>query len=809
MTLNKNRRYQIMTTQRTDPGYSNRKRTNLAALAGWIVVLVCSLLIYDALLFSSLNKEIWNDMQASARVAADNLRLNVATGVRFGKKLESYRGLDRLLAHAGDAAGMPLAALDAKGNVILAHGNFPPSAFQAGKVLATENDFILRDDEDGRTLIVPVDGRDGNIAGYIGARIERAPLDAELFVMVRGQLAAQGVIALVGVSALACLLVWAGRKNMQEEERQGRLSRTVRIAGIAVFLLVMFANGALALHAVSSRYTDSLEQDAKRTGALLTEALNRLLLVGVSFERMDSVDAYLAGIAAVHDGSIALEILNPQGIRVAGSAPEGTSLLPETTDFPLLSGASGASLHKLEESSAGWKLRVSIVRAPWLERLRATALDMLTMVAVSLIFMVELFLLLTRGMELIHKEKNKPAALAGQHVNRSALLRPLVFFMLFAMDMSISFIPLRMAELVPAGSLSRDMLLGLPISAEMGMTGISVLLAGAWIKRQGARPPLMAGLILVGLGYLGSMLSTAPWHFVAARAVVGLGYGLALLTAQASTVKDGMLADMVAGVYAGSLCGSAMGAMLAERFGYAPVFLLSAAILLCLVPLPRLLLQPGRDDRQEQRAAAKISFGQIRRLLGDRRFLGFVLLSLIPSAMLCVGFLNYFLPVYLKSAGTAQSDIGRIYMLNCLLVIYSGPPLSRLVMKTRSKAGMVCVAGIISALSLLGLAVLPPLPATLLGAVLIGLATGLNIPAQSEYLLRLDIARAIGVDQSMSLLDALQRVGQVLGPLCTGAALLVMGVDEAARIIGVGFIVISLAFLALARPTRETRMGEA
>lgn len=51
--------------------------------------------------------------------------------------------------------------------------------------------------------------------------------------------------------------------------------------------------------------------------------------------------------------------------------------------------------------------------------------------------------------------------------------------------MSISFIPLRMAELVPAGSLSRDMLLGLPISAEMGMTGLSVLLAGAWIKRSG------------------------------------------------------------------------------------------------------------------------------------------------------------------------------------------------------------------------------------------------------------------------------------------------------------------------------------
>lgn len=790
-----------MTTQETDAGHSDRRRVNRAALAGWLIVLVCSLLVYDALLFSSLSREIWNDVQASARVAADNLRLNVTTGVRFGKNLESYRGLDSLLAHAGDAAGMPLAVLDARGNVLLSCGEFPSSAFRAGGTLEEMDGFTLREDEGGRTLIVPVNGRDGKNAGYIGVRIDRAPLDADLYAMFRAQLAAQGAIALGGALLLACLFAAAGRGTGGSDARE-RLTRSARLSGISVFLLVMLANGALALHAVSSRYTESLEHDAARTGALLTEALNRLLLVGVSFERMDSVGAYLSGIAAAHDGTIALEILNPRGVRVAGSAPEGTALLPEARSFPLLHGGGGRSLHRLEEDASGWNLRVSIVRGPWLDRLRATALDMLTMVAVSLIFMMELFFLFTRGMELLHAKKT-----ASPPPRRSALLRPLAFFMLFAMDMSISFIPLRMAELVPVGSLSRDMLLGLPISAEMGMTGLSVLLAGAWVKRSGARPPLMTGLALVGAGYLGSMLAASPWQFVAARAVVGTGYGLALLAAQACTVKDGMLADMFAGVYAGSLCGSAMGAMLAERFGYAPVFMLSAVILICLVPLPRLLLQGGTAGAKE-RPAAKVTFGQMRRLLGDRRFLAFVLLSLVPSAMLCVGFLNYFLPVYLKSAGAAQSDIGRIYMLNCLLVIYSGPPLSRLVMTTRFKAGMVCAAGIIAALSLLALAVLPPLPATLLGAVLVGLATGLNIPAQSEYLLRLDIARAIGVDQSMSLLDALQRVGQVLGPLCAGAALLAMGVDEAALRIGAGFILISLAFLLLARPGRAAHMEE-
>ena len=789
-----------MTLQRTDVGPVGRKGTMGAALAGWVVVLVCSMLIYDALLFSSLNREVWTSAQASARMAADNVRLSVATGVRFGKKLERYWGLDRLLERVEAAAGMPLAVLNAQGDVLLSRGDFPPRAMHAGKVLEEDGGVVLRRNEDGRTVFVPVLDRKGGVAGYVGAHVSGAPLERELLTLFRGQLLVQAGIALCGLLLLAAVLVLTGRRRSAPDNG---LSRTVRLSGFGVFLLVMLANGLLAMDTVSSRYTQGLRQDAEHAGALLTDTLNRLLLVGVSFERMDSVDAYLSGIAATQGGTVALEIVSPQGRRVAGSMPEGTAVLPDAQDFPLLGGMSEVTQGGTD---SGWKLHVSLLREPWAERMRSTAMDVLTMAAVSLIFMVELFLLFTRGLELFHMRRSAVEPLAEKK-SRSALLRPLGFFMLFAMDMSISFIPLRMAELVPADSLSRDMLLGMPISAEMGMTGLSVIVAGAWIKRCGARPPLMTGLLLVALGYACSMLSTEPWHFVAARGVVGAGYGLALLTAQACTVKEGMLADMFAGVYAGSLCGSSMGAMLAERFGYAPVFLISAFILLCLAPMPRLILRAGAE--REQQDGPKLSFAEMRRLLSDRRFLCFVLLSLVPSAMLCIGFLNYFLPVYLKSAGVSQSDIGRIYMLNCLLVIYSGPLFSRLVMKTRSTVVMVCLAGVISAASVLSLSAFAPLPATLLGSVLLGLATALNIPAQSEYLLQLDIARSIGVDQSMSLLDALQRVGQVLGPLCMGAALLVMSVDDAAKVIGTGFLVFSLVFLLLAGPARRKDAEEA
>ena len=150
----------------------------------------------------------------------------------------------------------------------------------------------------------------------------------------------------------------------------------------------------------------------------------------------------------------------------------------------------------------------------------------------------------------------------------------------------------------------------------------------------------------------------------------------------------------------------------------------------------------------------------------------------------------------------AQSNIGRVYMLNCLIVIYSGPPFTALVQKSTSRAGLLCVAGLLAALSAFSFTLLRRPAGRHCRIRPAGLATGLNIPAQSEFLLDLDIARAIGVDQAMSLLDALQRVGQVIGPLCVGAALTVMSVEDAAFWASLGLAAASLLLPLLAGPGR-------
>ena len=230
----------------------------------------------------------------------------------------------------------------------------------------------------------------------------------------------------------------------------------------------------LAVQAVSQHYTQGLRSDAAHTGQILTEALNRLLLVGVSLDKTTRLDAYLAGVAAIHDNAIALDIFDPGQRRFASSLPDGgaeAERLPDPQIFSLLE-RSDAFAFSGEPLEQGWTLHVSLLRGPWMDKLVSAGLDILTLVAIALIFMVEMFLLLSRSLDA------RAHSRTADYAYRSSLFRPLMFVFVLAMDMSVSFIPLRMAELTAPGTLSRDVLLGLPISAEMGMTGLSVLVAG-------------------------------------------------------------------------------------------------------------------------------------------------------------------------------------------------------------------------------------------------------------------------------------------------------------------------------------------
>ena len=209
----------------------------------------------------------------------------------------------------------------------------------------------------------------------------------------------------------------------------------------------------------------------------------------------------------------------------------------------------------------------------------------ITILLITILVMVECLLLY---LHMFGKKRSKK--------NRSqryelGFVRPAMFLFLFAIDLSMSFLPLHMqsfdAELF---GLSRDIVLGLPISAEFLCVGIFLLVAGVWMDRRGWHEPFFVGLLVVGVGSLCSWATNSALIFILSRAMVGVGYGLTLMSAQGLVINfsgsNGRargFASLFAGLYSGSICGAAAGAILAERFGYGKVFFFGAIVVLFLI----------------------------------------------------------------------------------------------------------------------------------------------------------------------------------------------------------------------------------
>ena len=601
---------------------------------GWLIILVCSLLLYDALLYASLRTEIRSNVRASASVAAASLKSSLTMGVRFGKNLRTFRGIDRILETAGRAANRPLAVFDASGALLHTWKFFPP--LSALPDFCPQHQEQLVEGAAGSALLMPVLDRNGSTAGFVGAWIDHAALENELHAMFKTQMLRQ-----LGIAAAArCCLHSALRCGGGAPQRNPLPPAGLRTVPCRHALQRRPGRTGRqpALH-------PGLRSDAAHTRQILTErSTDCCSWVSASTRPPGLTPTWPALPPSTTTPSLWTSLIpdsgaSPQACRTARrgrAAPGSSDLQPSGTlrRVCLLRRAPGT----------GWTLHVSLLRGPWMDKLVSAGLDILTLVAIALIFMVEMFLLLSRSLDA------RAHSRTADYAYRSSLFRPLMFVFVLAMDMSVSFIPLRMAELTAPGTLSRDVLLGLPISAEMGMTGLSVLVAGAWMKRRGARAPLMTGIACMALGYLGSMLAQAPWQFVAARAVVGLGYGLSLLTAQALHRQGRPPGRHVCG----RLRGVAVRQRTRRHAGRTPGVRTGlsafACILACLFLVPlRILRGDSAPDAAPEKGAEPARTADLPRHpppAGRPRFLSFILLALLPSALLCVGFLNYFLPCF-------------------------------------------------------------------------------------------------------------------------------------------------------------------
>lgn len=780
-------------------------RLCVGALA--VATLVMTLGFNVLLSVSTLDRLATDSLLSGYRAAGGHLAQSVERGLRFGKPLEQYAGMGEMLRDLQDGTPGILAAeiVDAGGNVLYAvREQGGPGANEDRQARRAHDRKVLGGGTQGggqqywagpRTYRIVVALHHNGVVGGVALEVAASRITAATQGFIRWAVA---LLALACLVAGATLAAWIGLLTSTPEARS-RLGRS-----LGMTLLVLIGGMQIAYSAAMLSLFDSFLQNAMRDkAALAARFLKRdfeyIVHKGVDVRGLQGGKELLERIVGDHPELSGASLSTPDGVKVAsaGKTDDSVPVLEESFDRYWPS--------RFRQREAVLHLRLYMNQSHLADNVRALGVDLATSMAISLLLLLELARIMGLLSSRMLRAMPDQAHVDGAPLRDSSAqaLRTGGFLFFLAYDMGISFIPvLARARYAPLWGLPEQVLVGLPISAEMICAGAALLVAGMVSERFGWRTTFVVGVAAAAMGLFVGGASASLGGLIASRGICGFGFGLVLMAAQIGTLDEEdagySLAGVFAGIFAGSICGAAIGALLAERIGFDLVFSVAA----CLIPVALLILFFGRPRRVSgglahapaHSVAPGGASGEAWNFLRDPRM--HVLLGMIgiPAALCLTGFLHYLLPLMLTEVDTSPSDIGRLFMLYGLCFITVGPMLGRWLDRSPRKDLFAMCTGLLSGAALLIFAVSPTLTAAALSVAVIGTAQCLAAPATMMCVIGLASSRRLGRGKTASVYRTLERSGQVLGPVLFGVALVRCSVTWTLVAAGVTVCVLALAF---------------
>lgn len=785
---------------------ATRKLRINALLLGLGVLLVT--LGFNVLLSVSTLNTLATDMVLSGyRSGAERLARDIERGMRFGKPLASFAGMDEMLAELGQsAAGIKrVVIIDARGSTLYAQpaqGSAAESMLPAGAASQTsagkDGPQGAIKTADGYRLNIPLSYK--TPVGHLLVDIDGKPINAATEDFLRLS------CLLLAAACLVAGLILAGRLGLLTGQRAVGTS----LSGMTRMLLVIIGTSQLLYACGTLVLFDTFVKQAIRTKAdILAEGTGRdfeyLIHKGVDIASLRGKDQALEQLLAANSELAGAQLLTPEGKAVAsaGNVPDPSLTVEKSlsTYWP----------SRFRQKQEVLRLQLAVQPQAITARISALALDLGASLLISFLLLLELSKLLG-----LIAQRNLPPdaaanALMGSHHSLAVqALRAAGFVFFLGYDMGISFIPLLARQLYePFMGLSRDVAIGLPISAEMVSAGFALLFSGGFSLRYGWRKVFAAGTLAAAVGLMmGGMANSLPL-LILGRVATGFGFGLVLMAGQIGTLGKANagagLTSVFAGIFSGSICGSAAGAMLADHVSFQAVLATGACTILLALFTVMLGKEPAEDAASSsdnaacqgsgaQTAAQGHMFSGCMQLLQDPRMHIILWLVGIPAAMCLTGFLHYLLPLRLANAHVDQSDIGRIFMLYGLCFITAGPLLGKWIDRRKDKSLFLTLTGLLSGITLLIASTATNMAGAAAAVISLGLAQCLAAPASMICVLTLASAQTLGREKTASIYRGLERMGQVAGPVVFGIAITVMAPASALLLMGGIVCALSLLF---------------
>lgn len=385
---------------------------------------------------------------------------------------------------------------------------------------------------------------------------------------------------------------------------------------------------------------------------------------------------------------------------------------------------------------------------------------------------------------------------------RAVDIRLALFLFVFAEELSRSFLPLYAGQMAPSlAGLGIEMVMALPIALFMACTALASPMGGRLAERLGARRLFLWGMVPALFGHFMSGLAQGAFDLVLWRAVTGIGYAVVTMACQsymADAVREDSRAQglgaFLGAVLTAGLCGTVMGGVLAERFGFRIPFFVSAGLVLLAGALVWRLMAGTALA-----AADPAPPPRLLRLLRNWRFSVLMAFAAVPAKMALTGFVFFLVPVALMRAGWTVGEIARLMVLYPLVMALVTPLAARLSDRLGWGVGLVAMGGLVGGIGLLAPLVLPGPWALAVGIVALALSQGLSATPLLSMLA--DVCwteyRAMGRTNVLGFMRFIERLGSTAGPLLAAGFLAAWGVGGAMLALGVLVLVPAALFAVL------------
>ncbi len=735
------------------------KKTPMLVLGLSFLLIVLVLGFNGWMNIASLKKNHTESVVGNYVVAGGEAKRTIEYALKYGKKLDNFFGLPEILERIHERApnienirlispeGQIIYSRQPENNIRLASRQAAQAGFRGEA--AGKSHIVLREGAKVH-IFLPLRDKDAHWLGSLELVFDEAMAGIDEYLTMTVKL-------LLAVAACTLILLAAIFRLVKIIDEQGNIRRRRLLVLLAAVLgCAQMVSAVINQEQFQKIYVAAVKKNTAITAEIIAKDIERVIGLGVIYSQLpplerwlEQVTRFVPEIEAVRFDTAAAMVKRPPALAGDGRDDLGYE-----------------KLLKADTSGATARLQIVLSQKYLDMRTRDMLLDTGTVTLISFFFMSEILIF----MSLLLEGRTRSSG-DGETATGAGVIRPLAFLFFMAVDLSITIIPLHTKTMLESlGGLPASAVIGLPISVEMFCAGATTLAAGAVIDRKGWRAPFFAGLLLLAAGALMSGWAETILPFIAARGVVGCGYGFGWLAMRGYVAglktpeaKAKGFSALNAGIYAGNICACALGAMLAERLGYSGVFFVAVFVLMLVGLFAAFFVRQDGEAPGTTTAAAGGS--DWKAFIRDKAVLALIFLVTIPSALCLTGFLNYFFPVYANAQGISGANIGRAFMIYGVSIVYLGPIIGKYLAGPSRSLPLIAGACCIGVTALAQFSLLGGAGAALTAIFLFGIADSIGLITQNTYLLNLPATEALGRGKALAIFSMCKKMGQMSGPM--------------------------------------------